>query len=148
MPGSCSISPIVARSRSTGDCGVGAFFTVSARLFRSDLRFALAPRAESTRPIWRVSALASAGDGGGDFARQRRTPLPESATNARNQSALRSFAVGTTQHAARGENTRAESSRAGPVFCRARQNMVRTGTPPTGSVGVETPQHDSERELT
>jgi hypothetical protein len=100
MPGRASIASADAASRSTGavdggSWGVGFGVFDRERALSRAARFALlAARVESTRPSCRSSARTSAAGGAGVRERQARTPVPEIATSARNQSPLRSFGVG------------------------------------------------------
>jgi hypothetical protein len=124
IPGSDSISSAVARSRSTirgtsrapaaedssddgastrvGEGGDGASALLRCRaVVRRCRERALssrrAARTESTRSSCLASASPCAEVGGGKLDRVRRTAVPDSATIARNQSALRSLGVGTCQ---------------------------------------------------
>jgi hypothetical protein len=103
MPGSASISAADARSRSMGVAGkragsAGSALDVTVRVCR-------VVRTESTRRICRSSAADSVVVTCGTLARQSLTPPPDSATRARNQSALRSLAVGTTYNCVVGSRT-------------------------------------------
>ena len=102
IPGSDSIVAESARSRSMGiampEAGWGAP-RVCARgrpAFDAPRRGRGFARTESTRPSCRSSA-ATASDSAGRLARHIRTLLPDSATMARNQRALRSLGVAIPQ---------------------------------------------------
>ena len=94
MPGNASIWAAVAALRSTGCESDGAAVAAFADLAFFALGSRLEERTESTRPSCRSSAEISVGGGGGMRARHTRTPVPESATNARKSKPFRSFGVG------------------------------------------------------
>ena len=91
IPGSDSMAAESARSMSTGPGEDGG--SCRARFAARGGRAVV--RTESMRSSWRSSATAALESAAGLLARHIRTLLPESATAARNQSALRSFEVGT-----------------------------------------------------
>src|SRR5688572_16080205 len=92
IPGSDSMAAESARSMSTGprgDVATRAWFSRFA--FPRDARGL--SRTESRRTSWRSSATTASGAAVGLLARHSRTLLPDNATMARNQSALRSLEV-------------------------------------------------------
>jgi hypothetical protein len=113
IPGRLSMSDADARSMSSGVVAgfVAAVVSrVTVATFRE--RSGRCRVDESTRRSCDSSATLSASVGGAAAARYTRTPLPETAISARNQSALRSFCVDTRAVSRRGRARVASIDRA------------------------------------